>query len=69
MQKTFNFVLRDRVDDSSGMSCCEDPACSHALLTAATKEAAMLTDKEREIILGVLARDERLQRDQYYRIL
>lgn len=52
-----------------GMSCCEDPACSHALVAAATKEAVYLTDKEREIILGVLGRDERLRRDQQTRVM
>ncbi|XP_018565614.1 uncharacterized protein LOC108906745 [Anoplophora glabripennis] len=51
------------------MSCCEDPACSHAVVAAATKEATHLTDKEREIILDVLSRDERLRRDQQVRVM
>lgn len=52
-----------------GLSCCEDAACSHALVAAATKEAVHLTDKERETILGVLGRDEQLRRDQHLRVM
>lgn len=50
------------------MSCCEDPACSHAVVAAAKKEATRLSDKEREIILEVLGRDEQLRRDQQLRV-
>lgn len=49
--------------------CCNDPCCSHALVSAATQEALRLSDKEREIILKVLQRNELIQRDQQHRIM
>ncbi|XP_022919402.2 uncharacterized protein [Onthophagus taurus] len=49
--------------------CCLDPACSHAIVAAAHQEAAKLTDKERQIILGVLRRNEQIQREQQQRVL
>lgn len=49
--------------------CCNDPSCSHALVAAATQEALRLSDKEREIILRVLQRNELLQKDQQHRVM
>ncbi|CAH1155023.1 unnamed protein product [Phaedon cochleariae] len=51
------------------MSCCGDRACSHAVVAAAKAEATRLTDREREIILDVLGRDELLRRDQHLQVL
>ncbi|CAH2008353.1 unnamed protein product [Acanthoscelides obtectus] len=51
------------------MSCCQEEACTHSVVAAAAMEATRLSDKEREIILGVLAKDERLRRDQQIRVL
>nr|CAI5823196.1 unnamed protein product [Callosobruchus analis]CAI5844243.1 unnamed protein product [Callosobruchus analis] len=51
------------------MSCCQEAACTHSVVAAAAMEATRLSDKEREIILGVLAKDERLRRDQQIRVL
>lgn len=49
--------------------CCSDPSCSHALVAAASREAQRLSDKEREVILGVLQRNELLHRDQQCRLM
>ncbi|GJQ81653.1 hypothetical protein Trydic_g8531 [Trypoxylus dichotomus] len=48
--------------------CCLDPACSHAVIEAASVEAVKLTDQERKIILEVLKRNEQVQREQQQRI-
>ncbi|XP_076257661.1 bitesize isoform X3 [Rhynchophorus ferrugineus] len=48
----------------------EDPTSSSCeVLAAATREAAYLTDKERETILAVLTKDEQLRRQQQVKIL
>lgn len=49
--------------------CCMDPACSHAVIEAASVEAVKLNDQERQIILDVLRRNEQLQREQQQQIL
>ncbi|KAK9718332.1 hypothetical protein QE152_g23203 [Popillia japonica] len=49
--------------------CCLDPACSHAVVEAASVEALKLSDQERKIILEVLKRNEQLQKEQQQQIL
>lgn len=49
--------------------CCSDPACVNAVAAAASAEASQLSVTERQIILGVLKRNEQLQRDQQFRIM
>ncbi|XP_057663084.1 uncharacterized protein LOC130898064 isoform X2 [Diorhabda carinulata] len=47
----------------------ESVECPDPIVAAAMLEATQLTDREREIILGVLGRDELLRRDQQLRVL
>lgn len=57
------------------MSCdnCDLPeissSASNEVLVAATREAQVLTDEERSIILGVLTKDEQLRRQQQIKIM
>lgn len=51
--------------DLQEISC----SASNEVLVAATKEAAVLTDEERTIILGVLTKDEQLRRQQEIKVM
>ncbi|XP_066246209.1 uncharacterized protein [Euwallacea similis] len=57
------------------MSCADrvsqavSSSSSNEVLAAASREASGLSDKEREIILGVLTKDEQLRRHQEVRIM
>ncbi|CAG9857441.1 unnamed protein product [Phyllotreta striolata] len=65
---------RCRVQEGRGMSCVQEDLAStmrttDGVVAAAMQEAARLTDEEREIILGVLGRDELIRREQQMRVL